>query len=565
MAIPTVYNSILTQDFSVIPITVPKRYNIQRTELYSGSQPVTGSGYKIWTAIHTNENLRLGTNRIYPTNSFDGTYQHVIWKSIDSRYYRFPNDSIASLEHVNSRFTYKYLNVSASIIQIPQHNFGEGIYPGSVEITSSLGFNLTDDHNGNLYDPSISTGSFTTSHNLIGWWNFNDRFRLKNSDQVHNGTVTFKSNIFADDNRSTYKKCAFTKGSAYHASTGSQILGDDLWLDFNLTNGDADSYILTNNRSDLNFPDNQDFTIAFWASGFDIAYGPIISKNGVIRKETFGSGYVNKSGGPIASNQVYSQSYFNESTNVYPYEFNISGSGGRMHFLRSDGINLLRLSSSASFVGTDGPRHVCVTKSGSMCYLYIDGGLNTSGSDRTNNPVNQHALMFGSRDLISTEPATSLLNDVRFYNRAFSIGQIQTLANSSSLSMIQTAVAGNVFYKNGTVVVSSHHPKYNNVFNYDFTLKYRNTHTIYQYETVIRIPKGSFNLTMNPTALQSPYTDLLINEMTASSNPNADLYPYATSIGLYNDEKELLAVAKLNRPLKMRSDVDINVIARWDM
>lgn len=42
------------------------------------------------------------------------------------------------------------------------------------------------------------------------------------------------------------------------------------------------------------------------------------------------------------------------------------------------------------------------------------------------------------------------------------------------------------------------------------------------------------------------------------------MYPYATSIGLYNDSGELMAVAKLGQPLQMRDDVDINVAIRWD-
>jgi hypothetical protein len=38
-----------------------------------------------------------------------------------------------------------------------------------------------------------------------------------------------------------------------------------------------------------------------------------------------------------------------------------------------------------------------------------------------------------------------------------------------------------------------------------------------------------------------------------------------TTIGLYNDDRELLAVAKLANPLEKRDDVDMNVIVRFDM
>jgi hypothetical protein len=41
--------------------------------------------------------------------------------------------------------------------------------------------------------------------------------------------------------------------------------------------------------------------------------------------------------------------------------------------------------------------------------------------------------------------------------------------------------------------------------------------------------------------------------------------PYITSIGLYNNNNDLVAIAKLATPLKKRKDIDINVIIRFDM
>jgi hypothetical protein len=63
---------------------------------------------------------------------------------------------------------------------------------------------------------------------------------------------------------------------------------------------------------------------------------------------------------------------------------------------------------------------------------------------------------------------------------------------------------------------------------------------------------------MNPTSIQSPKSNLYLNDFTGS------LAPYATTIGLYNKNFQLVAVAKFGRPLKMRDDVDINVIIKMD-
>jgi hypothetical protein len=42
------------------------------------------------------------------------------------------------------------------------------------------------------------------------------------------------------------------------------------------------------------------------------------------------------------------------------------------------------------------------------------------------------------------------------------------------------------------------------------------------------------------------------------------LAPFITTIGLYNDECELVAVAKLPKPIKSMPDVPINFIIRFD-
>jgi hypothetical protein len=77
-----------------------------------------------------------------------------------------------------------------------------------------------------------------------------------------------------------------------------------------------------------------------------------------------------------------------------------------------------------------------------------------------------------------------------------------------------------------------------------------------------RIKKGDFNLTLNPSALQNPNSDLLKSEMTGSLQDGA-LFPYFTEIGLYNRYGELLVVGKTSQPIQIRDDVDMNIITRW--
>jgi hypothetical protein len=64
---------------------------------------------------------------------------------------------------------------------------------------------------------------------------------------------------------------------------------------------------------------------------------------------------------------------------------------------------------------------------------------------------------------------------------------------------------------------------------------------------------------MNPTLLKEPNGSEVIDEMLSGS-----LTPYITTIGLYNETNELIAVAKLGAPLQKRTDIDTTIIVKWD-
>lgn len=563
MAIPTVFQPVRPQDFTITPITVHKRYVIQRTDLYSGSLPVTSSGYKVWTAVYTNERLKLGTpsQNNYPTNSFDGTYQHIIWKSIDAQYYRFPHDSYATLEHSNGRFTHKFLNYSASIIVCPQQDFGEGILPGSVTFDNDThNIHLQDDVNGNLYSINDSTASYSDPTGIVARWQFNDEFKnFKNispdpsgylATEIGSGLHNYKSNNFSPDTPSIYKNVQFVNNTSTYYGTSIRF-GSGL-----------SSYMFTDHRDEFN--PTGDFSISFWFNAYSLASAiDILNKSNVVRTNELGSGWKENANGTKYYTEHYTSSLKNEPTPVYPYKFRYDVSTEELTYYRSNGINTISLSTTIS--PEDVFKHVCVVKSGSLLTLYKDGVSAGTTSDLSDIPYNKHGIIFGSSDTNTTSSGDYMLSEIRLYDYGLPSNQVATLA-SPDQSSIQSQVVGNVFYKRGMIVISPINPSF--LLATDptstWTLKYRNTHTIYQWETIVRIPKGSFNVSQNPTALQNPYTDLLKNEFTGS-NPNVDLFPMCTSIGLYNDQKELMVVGKLSQPLKMRNDTDMNIIIKFDV
>lgn len=552
MAIPHVFAPVKPQDFNIRPVTVHKKYVLQQSDIYSGSMPISGSSYKIWEGLYIGEKLKISSS-LYPTNSYDGSLKHIVWKSIDARYYRFPNDPAATFEHSNTRFTRKELNYSASILSIPYMDTGVSILPGSVEMTAS-GFNFLDDKNGNIYDIAITTGSIPAKSDVVAYWGFNDLYRqAKNLPHTFELSSTrAKSSHFEVQNESILKNITVQEGVLLNntASACAAFFS-------------GQSYIFTPHQDEFTFLKSDDFSISFWVKHQPTASGTatLISKSDIIQKQVYG--YLDK----INQNDLVvptwhvSMSTEYEPTPIYPYKFEINSSN-RLIFSRSDGKDILSLSGSISL--NDGKwHHYATVKSGSNFYLYQDSAIIQSGSEVAYNPMNNHALMFGAKSFDYQNSFVGGLDEIRFYGKGLTTAQVQTLANSSSLQMYQSAVVGNVFYKNGTFVVSSYDSKYNKLFSNNFTVRYRSTHTIYEYETLVRIKKGSFNLSQNPTMLKSPNSDLIIDDATGSLE-NGSLFPYATSIGLYNDKAELLAVAKFNQPIMMRDDVDINVLVKWN-
>ena len=79
----------------------------------------------------------------------------------------------------------------------------------------------------------------------------------------------------------------------------------------------------------------------------------------------------------------------------------------------------------------------------------------------------------------------------------------------------------------------------------DFKLSFTNEHTVYENYITAKIKENEFNLSYNPSLLQTSsnaYSEVK-NFATGS-----DFQPYASTLGLYNDNNELMATAKLPRP-----------------
>jgi len=92
-----------------------------------------------------------------------------------------------------------------------------------------------------------------------------------------------------------------------------------------------------------------------------------------------------------------------------------------------------------------------------------------------------------------------------------------------------------------------------------FNLSFKNEHIIYENEVRCIVKESEFNLSYNPS-LQSDDSGSLYGFATGSF-----FSPYVTTLGLYNDANELLAVAKFGKPLLISPDTDMTFIVKYDL
>ena len=95
----------------------------------------------------------------------------------------------------------------------------------------------------------------------------------------------------------------------------------------------------------------------------------------------------------------------------------------------------------------------------------------------------------------------------------------------------------------------------------NITCSFESTLTIYETQYKCNIRENEFSFSQNPTLISGSSNSGVIYDFATSSYFD----PYITTVGLYNNSKELLAVAKLSQPFPLSSVTDTNIIINLDL
>jgi hypothetical protein len=433
-----------------------------------------------------------------------------------------------------------------NVISIPSNLYGNKIKQGSFYMTGS-GYEIIDDSKGNL----IISGTQLVSHSIderekvfdlgpikgFKQYDINSSFYGKNYPNLPN---YFSKNGVRDDsyymNLLDYKNIKFEPLST--PTSGSSLIFRE--------NSSFSSSITSIHNETYNFNTDDDFTLSAYIQPED-SNGHIIGKS---TTKTIIKSPIIETTNTTGSSQAHNI----KSKDQFPFEVYVDSSQN-LTFRRSDGLNTPTITTP---IDTGSLSHVVCMKSGSQLSIHIDGVETVTGTDTTiKQTQNQANLYVGSKGEVSDFYSGSISN-LMIFNQSRSQEQIKSLHTHPNGS----PYVGNIFYSIGIATITNPKHQYiaqpgNGLFNVDF----KSLHPIYENEYMCTVDSQDYNYTNNISTrkTKSDQSPLLANFATSSL-----FHPYVTTIGLYDEDNNLLVVGKLGQPVRMNEEADTTFVLRWD-
>ena len=173
------------------------------------------------------------------------------------------------------------------------------------------------------------------------------------------------------------------------------------------------------------------------------------------------------------------------------------------------------------------------------------------------------------------------------YGEGLKVGSVEleygsiTVTDDGNSNLIDSASnhKGNVFYDRGLIVLTEGITNDSTIDS--FEVSYRSTMTIYENEVFLSVNESEFNVSQNPSAYDGT-NKIKLKTIQSTIEPTkfggfgdydysssvdttgSYLAPFITTIGLYDNELNMVAICKLPKPIKSLPDYPLNFIVRFD-
>jgi hypothetical protein len=617
------YKSLDSTNSSVTKYTAHKSWTItDETAPSYGVVSLSGSyssgSLNIGDPLDTSAAVELKTN---------GIHQRLLFDSIHHLYYTNPDNAHLSGDNEFLGKQHRELLSDIQVLSIPSNIYGSRIVPGSVYLDAG-NIDFWDDGNGNLVstrylpkntraqlshrwppnpDSTFIHISFDGERSNPVGDKFPNNFVLKSKGENVNIYPTCQNTVSGLGRKvgTFYTYHPLTYRAAELSGTASISSGSESVIEIQNTTGIANW--------------NSDFAISCWvkiptsqsvSSSFT---GPLLPGT----QRTLESHTENI----IATSRGFIDTPSHNS--IIPWEISVVNDGigtdavGKIYARRGqyDDVTLLTSSLSHNITGSgDVWTHILFQKTGSNLQLLVNSGstnwpavpgvnawvvgTNTgsaamvTGSDPLANiDIVSHAnicigaqragykqIRAGSKDAGTPpvthnpayiKPLSASIDEFTIYNQALN-GSTKTTDAAGRPGPIESIhvhgashpYVGNVFYNHGIITVTDNYSTEDATLAVnDYTLTFSGSHDITAHSYKCTVEDGEYNMTLNPSARQG----------YSMTNPNlqgfvtgSEFTPYITTIGLYDDNNELLGIGKLAQPVKSPKDFDITFVVRFD-
>ena len=553
----TVYKKFTPQDYAIVPFNAHKQYNFVSSSASSNSINHYATQ---WTSesvdLHTSGNVKY--NQI--DNLFYRNFKKIHNISTGEKY--FGHDDLNYLKHK------RVLYLKTNILSIPMGLYGDEIKPKSLHIASST-FEFKDDGYGNLISSSIDN---------VNDYETDIRSNVLNIGPV-NGFKRYDLNVYdgyAVDGVDQYfyldgvervnpisSYSTYPRGDEYDDSYFYNLIqykkvnfseqtlsgGNFSVIDFDTS---LSGSVRIGHKGIFNFNKGDDFTIMFWAKINHGASG----KSYLISKST--TKEANPGDFPElhdSASNPYNIPYEVEAEPQFPFE--VFAEGNNIYFSRSDGDTTATINGSFTLNTTH--HFTCRVQNGTMA-IFRDGSSIVTGTDNTSKQTQNTANVYIGSKGSKEKFLNGFMSQINIFNKALTDTQVTNHYTSGNGS----PYIGNVFYKNGFITIT--HPKYINALDTTGdgiinTLQFQGSHQIYEHEYQCTIGEHEYNNTTNISARK---IGSIREEEMAGFQTSSAFKPYVTTIGLYNENNELLVVGKLASPIRMSNETDTTFVVRWD-
>jgi len=121
---------------------------------------------------------------------------------------------------------------------------------------------------------------------------------------------------------------------------------------------------------------------------------------------------------------------------------------------------------------------------------------------------------------------------------------------------------GDIIYEHGIITLTS---ASNNINSFttssNITCSFQSTTTIYESQYKCTLNPNEFTYTQNPSAISGSSNSGIVYDFLTGSY----FQPYITTVGLYNNANQLVAVGKLSQPLQSSNVSDTTILVNLDL